>query len=288
MEIKQFTQNGPNKKPLIGDIRWETPSAKTIVFCHGFKGFKDWGQFNLIANYFAQAGYTVIKFNFSHNGGTAEQVMDFPDLKTFGQNTYWKEHTDLTTIVTTITQNTWGNPAIKDYYAALPQPEIYLVGHSRGGGIALCVAQDQQLIKKIAAWAAVPDFISRLPEPDILFKWKNDGVLITMNQRTNQMMPMHYDFVESLYQHQNKLNITQAVKQRVKDVIWIHGTADESVDIASLSPLMNAIPQLKLIQINGAGHTFGGKHPYHEENLPKDTIFAIEHTVDFFNANNEG
>ena len=37
-----------------------------ILFNHGFKGFKDWGPFNLMASKFAEAGFVFIKMNFSY------------------------------------------------------------------------------------------------------------------------------------------------------------------------------------------------------------------------------
>ncbi|RZV60365.1 MAG: alpha/beta hydrolase, partial [Flavobacteriaceae bacterium] len=41
-----------------------------VIFCHGYKGFKDWGAWDLVANAFMEAGCFFVKFNFSHNGGT--------------------------------------------------------------------------------------------------------------------------------------------------------------------------------------------------------------------------
>ena len=60
-------------------------SNPLIIFCHGYKGFKDWGAWNLMAEAFAKIGFCFIKFNFSHNGGTIEQPIDFPDLEAFWQ-----------------------------------------------------------------------------------------------------------------------------------------------------------------------------------------------------------
>ena len=39
-----------------------------IVICHGFKGFKNWAFFPLLAESLAYAGYIAITFNFSRNG----------------------------------------------------------------------------------------------------------------------------------------------------------------------------------------------------------------------------
>lgn len=87
----------PAKKPMVYDVFF-IPSQKpkpVIIFCHGYKGFKDWGAWNLVAKAFAKAGFFFLKFNFSHNGGTIEDPIDFPDLEAFAQNNFSKELEDL-------------------------------------------------------------------------------------------------------------------------------------------------------------------------------------------------
>ena len=70
------------KKPILLDLYFEKNKQPKpiIIFCHGFKGYKDWGAWNLVAEAFSKAGFLFLKFNFSHNGGTLEQPIDFPDL----------------------------------------------------------------------------------------------------------------------------------------------------------------------------------------------------------------
>ncbi|MCK5087881.1 MAG: alpha/beta hydrolase, partial [Melioribacteraceae bacterium] len=43
-------------------------SRNCLIYIHGFKGFKDWGFVPYIGEYFANKGFFVITFNFSHNG----------------------------------------------------------------------------------------------------------------------------------------------------------------------------------------------------------------------------
>jgi predicted alpha/beta-fold hydrolase len=52
IEIDIYHQKNTQYKPLI-------------IFCHGFKGFKNWGHFDLIATEFAKQNYVFAKFNFS-------------------------------------------------------------------------------------------------------------------------------------------------------------------------------------------------------------------------------
>ncbi|MGB3155850.1 MAG: hypothetical protein WBB06_14685, partial [Chitinophagaceae bacterium] len=67
---KNIVIAGADKKPVALDIFFENdPEPRPVViYAHGFNGFKDWGNFDLIAAKFAEEGFVFVKFNFSHNG----------------------------------------------------------------------------------------------------------------------------------------------------------------------------------------------------------------------------
>ena len=92
---------GEHGKPILVDFGYKPTGNKkpVVVFAHGFKGFKDWGHFNEVMEFFIEKNFAFVKFNFSHNGGTVEQPIDFPDLEAFGNNNYTKELADLKTVV---------------------------------------------------------------------------------------------------------------------------------------------------------------------------------------------
>ena len=52
---KNSVLQGKHSKPILVDVFYkETNQQKPIVlFCHGYKGFKDWGAWNLMAKAFA-------------------------------------------------------------------------------------------------------------------------------------------------------------------------------------------------------------------------------------------
>ena len=66
---ESYIINGKHKKSILIDVSFvaEKTNLPIIIFCHGYKGFKDWGAWNLMANAFVEAGFCFIKFNFSHN-----------------------------------------------------------------------------------------------------------------------------------------------------------------------------------------------------------------------------
>jgi uncharacterized protein len=99
--VKNILIAGSGGRQMALDLCYEnTDSPKPVViYAHGFNGFKDWGNFDLIAARFAAAGFVFIKFNFSHNGTTPAQPSDFTDLEAFGQNNYTIELHDLNAVV---------------------------------------------------------------------------------------------------------------------------------------------------------------------------------------------
>jgi len=102
IEIKLPNPLAP-AKPIL--IDYHVPEQRTnsqtpiIVFLHGFKGFKDWGAFDQMAQIWTQKGFLVFKVSFSHNGTTSEKPLDFEDLEAFGQNTLTKELSDTATAI---------------------------------------------------------------------------------------------------------------------------------------------------------------------------------------------
>ena len=57
--IKDIIIEGAHRKPIVTDVFYEETRQpkKVVVFCHGYKGFKDWGAWNLMAETFAKAGF---------------------------------------------------------------------------------------------------------------------------------------------------------------------------------------------------------------------------------------
>ena len=98
---------GKHSKPILLDVGYRANGIQKpiVVFAHGFKGFKDWGHFNLVMEHFINEGFAFLKFNFSHNGGTVDQPIDFPDLEAFGNNNYSIELDDLRTVVDWVQTN---------------------------------------------------------------------------------------------------------------------------------------------------------------------------------------
>jgi len=270
---------GAHHKPIITDVFYnENHTQKPmVIFCHGYKGFKDWGAWDLMAQAFANAGFFFIKFNFSHNGGTAEQPIDFPDLDAFGNNNYTKELDDLKTIIDWASSN-------KDFTKDANQHNLNVIGHSRAGGIVTIKAQEDNRIKTVISLAGVSDFGSRSSTTGNLEQWKKDGVKYVLNGRTKQQMPHFYQFYENFIANEERLTIKRAVSNLKTPYLIIHGNADTSVLISEAKALDGWNSENTLHIIDDANHVFGAHHPWNKAHLPHHLDKAIHEIIAFINT----
>ena len=80
-KIDNIVIDGSGKKPILIDVEYKPNNIpkQAVIFCHGFKGFKDWGPFNKIATYFAKNDIVFVKFIFWYNGTTLKIPTEFND-----------------------------------------------------------------------------------------------------------------------------------------------------------------------------------------------------------------
>lgn len=273
---KNIIISGKHEKPILIDLFFNGNGIKKpiIVFCHGYKGFKDWGAWNLMAKAFADAGFYFIKFNFSHNGGTVEEPIDFPDLKAFGNNNYTKELDDLETVIDWV----YNNLKFKN---EVDINNIALIGHSRAGGIVTIKAEEDNRIKRVISLAGVCDFGKRTATTGDLEQWKKSGVKYVLNGRTKQHMPHYFQFYEDFITNESRLTIKRAVSNLKIPYLIIHGDNDTSVFVDEAKELhqWNLNSQLEIIE--GANHVFGAKHPWEESILPNHLKETIDKSISF-------
>lgn len=281
-KILNFSIQHKNNSNLLADVYFLTNNKRKpiVIFCHGFKGFKDWGAWHLVAEKFAQNNYVFLKFNFLNNGIGNTNLDEFTNLEAFKQNTYTKELEDLEMVIECVQQKKL--PIAESEYNA---NEVYLIGHSRGGGIVLTKTAENKHIKKIATWASISTFDRFGNEADIL-NWKKLGYKNFPNARTGQYMLIDYSFYEDFIQNKERLNLEKTVGKISVPLLLVHGTADEAVGHSHALRLKNWNKNTKLVSIENANHVFGSKHPWTDNFLPKDLEMAVSKTIDFFTENN--
>ena len=259
--------------PFLVDLTYhEDGNPKPVViFLHGFKGFKDWGPFPLMAEHFAKEGFVFLKFNFSHNGTTVEDPLNFVDLEAFANDTHSIQLDDLG-IVLDFVQDEPGKE--------IDPSKIYLVGHSRGGSVALLKAAEDERIKKVATWAAVADLTSGYSENE-LSEWNKLGIRFLFNSRTKQEMYVYYQYFEDLLQHAERLDVMQAAGRIEQPLLILHGDMDETVPISQAYDIHKWAKNGPQVTLPHANHTFGGCHPWTSKVLPEDLEKACDWTVRF-------
>lgn len=275
MQQQDVLIEGFGGKPISVTLQLpEQPEVKIpVIFVHGFKGFKDWGHFPLALKMLADNGIPVISFNFSHNGTTPEHPSDFADLEAFGRNNYSIELKELGRVMDFLDDSPW----LKEY--GVMSDRYILLGHSRGGGISILKAAQDSRVVGLISWASVAAFGS-LFDASILDYWKKEGVIFTHNARTRQDMPLYYQLYEDLQNNKERLDILKAAAQI--EIPWqiVHGTEDSTVPLDAARQLHAACPSSALIIVEGANHTFGGKHPWEMEVLPEHTKIIAEKAMD--------
>lgn len=265
----QFTIKGANEKIIFGDTIYDDKYTNigTIIFVHGFKGFKDWGAHNLIAENFAKNGYRYVKFNLSHGGVTAQNLNDVTDMEAFAENTFSKELFDVDQIVDYVS-NTY------------PPSPIYLIGHSRGGGLSIIKAANDSRISKLITWSSIADF-SSLWKKEQEEEWVKTGKIYVENARTKEKMPLNSTLLDDFNKHKEEFSILNAAKRINIPWLILHGDDDVNVSFSVAQQLAQKQLNAKIQKIEGANHVYGASHPYKEIELPAHLQQVVEKTFQF-------
>jgi uncharacterized protein len=262
----QFTIPSNEGLPIRGDLEAGDRPRALAILVHGFKGFKDWAFFPWLATRLSQHRMAVCRFNMSRNG-IGEDPETFDRLDLFRDDTYSIELADLNSVV---------RHAQKEY----PRLPTFLVGHSRGGGIALLGAADLENVRGVVAWSP----ISRADRWDEATKreWREHGSLDIVNQRTRQVMQMSPAVLDDYEANHKRLDILAAVASLSVPVLVVHGARDESVPVDEGRVIASRARDGSLVVIDRAGHTFNAIHPL--VHIPFELTAAAEVSAHFINA----
>ena len=272
--IKKENYNIPGAKGrgMLMDITFDTrhKNAPVVIFAHGFKGFKDWGAHNLVANYFAEHGFRYLKFNFSHNGTTADKPTDFADLIAFSDNTFSIELEDLRDVIDFVCNGS-SMPTVSG---------VFLIGHSMGGGISIIQTAEDDRVKKLVTMASISDFGNLWPK-EAEQQWKLSGIMYMANKRTGQEMPLKSTMLDDLRNNPGRLDILAKAAHIKQPWLIVHGDEDTTVPLAHAKELHKANKHAKLIVIKGGDHTFSATQPYPKDTLPKELHEFCDLAINF-------
>ncbi len=258
-----FTIKSSENLPIRGDFDAGEKPRALVVVVHGFKGFKDWGFFPWLAQRLMAHRLAVCRFNMSRSG-IGDDPESFDRLDLFEHDTYSIELADLRVAVRHAQERFPGLPTI-------------LLGHSRGGGIALLGAADVPDLRAVIAWSP----LSRCDNWDAatIRDWQERGVTEVVNQRTKQIMRISRDVMDDYEANRERLDIVSAAEGLRVPLLVVHGRRDESVPVDAGRLVAARANDSSLLVIARAGHTFNAIHPL--VHIPFELIVAAEASAHF-------
>jgi len=253
---------------VLGDILIDVRAGgrdsvrPAVVVVHGFKGFKDWGMFPPFGERLARSGFTSVTPNLSGSGVDDAGEVAFPDR--FGRNTFSSELEDIRRVVDALYAGALG---------VAPPSGFGLVGHSRGGGMAILHAARDPRVGALVTWAAIST-VNRWPA-ETRAAWRTAGATEITNARTGQVLPLYPDVLDDIERNADALDIESAAGRLTAPWLLIHGTNDEAVPFAEAERLAAASSgaPFRLLPVEGAGHTFGAAHPWRGSTPELDRVF---------------
>lgn len=262
--LEKFSFPGALGQILV-DVRATDRRATipAVIILHGFKGFKDWGMFPPLAERLARSGFAAVSINVSGSGVDDEGQPAWPDR--FAHNTFSAEQADLDRLLAELDAGRLG----------LPRPSsVGIVGHSRGGGMAVLFAGRTPRIGALATWAAIAHV--RRWSPTQVESWRRTGRFDVVNTRTGQVQPVYPDVLDDVDAHADStLDIPAAAGRIGAPWLLVHGSADEAVPLAEAERLAAAARPgvVERLTLPGTGHTFGAMHPFAGMNPDLEQVF---------------
>jgi pimeloyl-ACP methyl ester carboxylesterase len=93
---------------------------------------------------------------------------------------------------------------------------------------------------------------------------------------------MYYQIADDYHANLARLDLPRLVPQLRQPLLIVHGDPDETVPLGAAHELLARKPDAELLVVPGAGHMFGGSHPWAAPELPPLARLVAERTATFF------
>jgi len=264
-----FSLRNESGDGITGDLRYAEGGAglPLLIVCHGFTAHKDWGPFPYFGRRFAELGFASAVFNFSHNG-MGPGSKRFTELEKFSRNTIGKELEDIRALLLAAKAGRFGAGRID-------ASKIGIVGHSRGGGVAILSASRERDIRGVAAWSTVATFHRYTPHQREA--WEREGFLPVTVRGLRTRLKLGIEVLRDLEANREVYDLPRAVRALRVPLLLVHGAADVSVRPAEPESLYSVADRSKteFVLVEGTGHTFGAKHPYRHGSPALDHLVEL-------------
>jgi len=273
-DVKNWTIPGADGEPIIGSThRPDCEPRGTLIIAHGFKGYKDYGMFPLIADDGARCGFISHRFNFSHSGMT-ENIDTFEKPELFERDTWNKQVHDLRTVIEHVSSADDGLPHV-------------LFGHSRGGVTVLLTAaryadDDSFLQPAGLITVAAPSGCNFLSEEDqrvILDR----GYVESPSSRTGQTLRVGRAFLTEQLDDPENHDLLALVPRIRCPMLIVHGEDDPTVAVSSANAIAEAAtaPVTELL-VPGADHVMNTQNPTPRDASPSDALRSLMLAMETF------
>ena len=261
--MSSFTITSTEGLPIRGDLDVPSKPRALAVVIHGFKGFKDWGFFPWMAERLCNHGLAVCRFNMSRSG-IGEDLETFDRLDLFADDTYSTQLADVQRVVRFAQRKCVKLPT-------------FLVGHSRGGGVAILAANDVPHLEGVVTWSAIST-VERWDEATKRI-WRKNGYYDIENTRTKQMMRMSTAILDDYEANRERFDILAAAERLQVPLLVIHGADDESVPVAESAVIARAPPMPRVPSSRTPATRMNAIHPLVD--VPFALSMAAELTAHF-------
>ena len=270
-QITEWTIPGADGQPIYGNTHWpHGPRDRTLIICHGFKGYKDYGFFPCLAQRAAHSGLVAHRFNFSHSGMT-NRLETFQHPHLFEQDTWSKQVFDLQQVATAAQAGQLPDAA--------PCRFVAWFGHSRGGVPALLTAaRGPDAAPDRIVTAAAPHSAANITDEHRQLMQKQ-GWLDSPSSRTGQNLRIGRAWLEDIDADPKAVDPLAAIKKINCPVLIVHGSGDQTVPVDSAHMLQRAGgDHARLEVIADASHTFNASNPM-DPDAPPDAVVQLADQV---------
>ena len=224
-----------------------------VILCHGSRGYKDWGFLPFLASRLAEEGLLAVTFNFT-DSGIAERSGAFAEPDRFRRGTYGSELEDLRRVAGWVAaRQASGAPGAEGE----PGPvRLGIVGHSRGGAIAILHAAGDSRVRCLASLAA-PARIGVWPER-YFDAWRRGEPVMVRDFRTRSGLHLGPEIYVDLERNRARYDVAAALEAIACPLLVVQGDKDRSVSVDEAREIASHVPSTlcELHVIEGAGHGF--------------------------------
>ena len=256
----------------------------SVILCHGFKGYMDYGFLPRLAETLATAGFEVHRFNFSHSGMTRE-TGTFARPELFERETWNRQVFDLSRVI-----EHFGDGDADGCEGGVARGgrrrkrRVGVFGHSRGGVTALLTAARLGDAVAAVATAAAPADACRLDE-DQRRQLRETGRLPSPSSRTGQLLHVGQEWLAEIEADPEGHEPLRAAANFGGMLLHLHGSEDDTVEVADLERYARANPSAQTAVIEGANHVFNAPNPLPPwAALPAATAELFQRVTGFFAA----